>query len=162
MEQEKHARGRTPQIVTGLLIWIVVAGLIGFTRGLPYIQEGAPGPRFMPVMLAVVLGILNVLYFADLFFSKRARPLNMPSLSELAGPAAYVLLGLSMIVLWERLGVVATVLLVSAIELKFMERHPWGKSILVGLLISLTTWIIFQIILGVPLPAGFFAWLLVR
>lgn len=162
MTQEKCARGRTPQIVTGLLIWIVVAGLIGFTRGLPYIQEGAPGPRFMPVVLAVSLGILNVLYFADVFFSKRAKPLIMPNLSELAGPAAYVLLGLSMIVLWERLGVVATVLLVSAVELKFMERYPWGKSILVGLLISLTTWIIFQFILGVPLPAGIFAWLLVR
>jgi putative tricarboxylic transport membrane protein len=162
MMQENNARGRTPQIVTGLLIWILVAGLIGFTRGLPYIQEGAPGPRFMPVVLAVCLGILNVLYFADLFFSKRAKTLIMPSMSELAGPAAYVLLGLSMIILWERLGVVATVLLVSAIELKFMERYPWGKSILVGLLISLTTWIIFQFILGVPLPAGIFAWLLVR
>jgi len=162
MTQEKHARGRAPQIVTSLLIWVLVAGLIGFTRDLPYIQEGAPGPRFMPVVLAVCLGILNALYLADLFFSKRAKPLIMPGLSELAGPAAYVLLGLSMIVLWERLGVVATVLLVSTIELKFMERYPWGKSILVGLLISLTTWTIFQFILGVPLPAGIFAWLLVR
>ena len=162
MTQEKHARGRAPQIVTSFLIWVLVAGLIGFTRDLPYIQEGAPGPRFMPVVLAVCLGILNVLYLADLFFSKRAKPLIMPSLSELAGPAAYVLLGLSMIVLWERLGVVATVLLVSVIELKFMERYRWGKSILVGLLISLTTWTIFQFILGVPLPEGIFAWLLVR
>jgi hypothetical protein len=160
MMQAKFARERTPQIVTGLLIWIVVAGLIGFTQGLPYIQEGAPGPRFMPVVIAVCLGILNVLYFADIFFSKRAKPLIMPSLSEFAGPAAYVLLGLSMIVLWERLGVVATVLIVSAIELKFLERYSWGKSILVGLLISLITWTIFQVILGVPLPAGIFTWLL--
>jgi hypothetical protein len=111
-------------------------------------------------VIAVCLGILNVLYFADIFFSKRAKPLIMPSLSEFAGPAAYVLLGLSMIVLWERLGVVATVLIVSAIELKFLERYSWGKSILVGLLISLITWTIFQVILGVPLPAGIFTWLL--
>ena len=162
MTQGKYTQGRTPQIVTGLLICIVVAGLIGFTRGLPYIQEGAPGPRFMPVVLAVCLGILNVLYFADVFFSKRAKPLVMPRLPELAGPAAYVLLGLFMIFLWERLGVVATVLLASVIELKFLERYAWGKSILVGVLISFTTWIIFQFILGVPLPAGIFAWLLVR
>jgi hypothetical protein len=162
MAQGKNAPGRTPQIVTGLLIWIVVAGLIGFTRGLPYIQEGAPGPRFMPVVLAVVLGILNVLYFADIFFSKRAKSLVMPTLSELAGPAAYVLVGLFMIVFWERLGVVATVLLASAVELKFLERYSWGKSIFVGVLISFTTWMIFQFILRVPLPAGIFAWLLVR
>jgi len=162
MTQGKDAHGRTPQIVTGLLIWIVVGGLIGFTRGLSYIQEGAPGPRFMPVVLAVVLGILNVLYFADVFFSKRATPVVMPRLSELAGPAAYVLVGLLMIVFWERLGVVATVLLASVVELKFLERYSWGKSILVGVLLSLTTWILFQFILGVPLPAGIFAWLLVR
>jgi len=162
MAQGKCARGRTPQIVTGLLIWIVVAGLIGFTRGLPYIQEGAPGPRFMPVVIAVCLGILNVLYFADIFFSKRAKPLVMPRLPELAGPAAYILLGLFMIFFWERLGVVATVLLASVVELKFLERYSWGKSILVGVLISFTTWMIFQFILGVPLPAGIFAWLLVR
>lgn len=162
MAKWENAQGRTPQIVTGILIWIVVAGLIGFTRGLPYIQEGAPGPRFMPVMLAVFLGILNVLYFADVFFSKHAKRLVMPRLSELAGPAAYVLLGLTMIILWDRLGVVATVLLASIVELKFMERYSWGKTIFVGVLISFTTWVIFQFILGVPLPAGIFAWLLVR
>ncbi|MDX9822222.1 MAG: tripartite tricarboxylate transporter TctB family protein [Syntrophales bacterium] len=162
MTQERSAQGRTPQIVTGLLIWIVVAGLIGFTRGLPLIQEGAPGPRFMPVLLAVGLGILNVLYFADVFFSKSGKPLVMPRFSELAGPAAYILVGLFMIFFWERLGVVATVLVASVGELKFLERYSWKKSVLVGVLISLTTWVIFQFILGVPLPAGIFAWLLVR
>jgi len=162
MTQDTNVRGRTPQIVTGLLIWIVVAGLIGFTRGLPLIDEGAPGPRFMPVMLAVCLGVLNVLYFADVFFSKGGKPLVMPRLSELAGPASYVLVGLFMIYFWERLGVVATVLVASIIELKFLERYPWKRALLVGALLSLTTWMIFQFILGVPLPAGIFAWLLVR
>ena len=162
MTQGKDAHGRTPQIVTGIVIWIVVVVLIGFTQGLPYMQEGAPGPRFMPIVIAVCLGILNVLYFADAFFSKRAKTLVMPRLSEMPGPAAYVLLGLFMIVFWERMGVVATVLLASVVELKFMERYAWGKSILVGVLISFTTWMIFQFILGVPLPAGIFSWLLVR
>ena len=59
-------------------------------------------------------------------------------------------------------GVVATVLLASVGELKFLERYSWKKSVLVGVMISLTTWVIFQFILGVPLPAGIFAWLLVR
>lgn len=162
MSREKSAQGRTPQIVTGLLIWIVVAGLIGFTRGLPLIQEGAPGPRFMPVLLALCLGILNVLYFADIFLSKGGGSLVMPRLSELAGPASYVLVGLFMIFFWERLGVVATVLVASVGELRFLERYSWGRSVLVGVLISLTTWVLFQFVLGVPLPAGIFSWLLVR
>jgi hypothetical protein len=162
MDEEKCAGGRMPQIVTGLLLWIVVAGLVGFTRGLPVMDEGAPGPRFMPLVIAVTLGILNVLYFADVFFAKRGRELVMPRFAELAGPAAYVLLGLFMVVFWERLGVVATVLLVTVVELKFLERCSWARSVIVGLAISLITWTVFQFILGVPLPAGVLAWLLVR
>jgi len=162
MGEEKCAGERTPQIVTGLLLWLVVAALVGLTRGLPLIEDGAPGPRFMPVVIAVFLAILNVLYFADIFFARRDRTLGMPRLAELAGPAAYVLLGLFMIVMWERLGVVATVLLATVVELKFLERCSWPKSIIVGVLISLATWTIFQFILGVPLPAGVLAWLLAR
>jgi putative tricarboxylic transport membrane protein len=162
MTQDKQAAGRTPQIVAGLFLWLVMAALVWFTRGLPLLDEGAPGPRFMPLMIAVCLAILNVLYFADIFFSKSAKALAMPPLAELAGPVAYVLLGLFLILFWERLGVVATVLLVTVVELKFLERCSWLRSVVVGLVISLATWTVFQFLLGVPLPAGVLAWLLVR
>ena len=148
------------EIAVGFLIWIVVAGLIGFTRDLPYMQEGAPGPRFLPMLVAVILGFLNVTYFTEILFSKRAKPLALPSLPELVFPALYVLVGAFMTVAWERLGVVPTVLLACFFELKFLEGYPWRKSFFAGVAASVTTWMLFKYILGVELPAGILAWLL--
>lgn len=148
------------EIAVGLLIWIVVAGLIGFTRDLHYMEEGAPGPRFLPILVAVILGFLNVMYFTEILFSKRAKPLALPSLPELVFPALYVLVGAFMTVAWERLGVVLTVLLACSFELKFLEGYPWSKSVFIGVAASVTTWILFKYILGVELPAGILVWLL--
>ncbi len=156
---QERIQGYFPQAVAGLLIWTIVAGLVYFTRGLPYMDEGAPGPRFMPMVLAAFLSVLNVLYWMETFFSRSRQRLSMPLLSQLIRPAGFFLVGLLMIFLWERLGVVATVLLSSFLELKLIEGHSWTRSILVGFLLSLSTWLLFQVILGIPLPTGPFEWL---
>ena len=160
IKEQGSTQSHLPQILTGLLIWGIVAGLVWFTRGLPYTDEGAPGPLFMPVILAVFLGILNVLYWMDVFFFRRGGELTLPRMSELVRPAGFVLVGILMIFLWERLGVVATVLIASFIELKGIQGYSWTRSIWVGLLFSLSTWVLFQLVLRVPLPAGPFEFLL--
>lgn len=151
-------RDFSPQILVGLLLWGLVAGLIFFTRGLPYTEEGAPGPRFMPIVLACFLGLLNVLYWVETFFLSPKR-LSFPRYSELARPASFFLIGLFMVFLWERVGVVATVLVASFFELKVLEGYSWVRSILVGLILSVSIWFLFQKVLGVPLPTGPFEWL---
>ena len=156
---QQRIQGHFPQAVAGLLVWAIIAGLVWFTRGLPYMEEGAPGPRFMPIVLALFLSVLNVLYWLETFFSRSEKKLSMPRLSQLIRPAAFFLVGLLMIFLWERLGVVATVLLSSFLELKLIEGHSWTRSVLVGLLLSISTWLLFQVILGIPLPTGPFEWL---
>jgi len=155
-----HRRGKTdlPQILVGVGIWGLVAGLIVFTRGLPLFEEGAPGPRFMPIVLALVLGLLNIFYMVEIFFFS-PKPLHFPRSDEWIRPGGYFLLGIFMIFLWERLGVVATVLIASIVELKVLEEYSWMRSILVGLLFSIFTWFLFQKVLGVPLPTGPFEWL---
>ncbi|NWF55871.1 MAG: tripartite tricarboxylate transporter TctB family protein [Syntrophaceae bacterium] len=158
--EQKRIQSHFPQVLTGLLIWGVVAGLVGFTRGLPYMDEGAPGPRFMPILLAILLSILNVLYWMETFFFKPGERLSLPLPAELVRPAGFVLVGILMIFFWERLGVVATVLIASFLELKAIQGYSWGRSVWVGVVFSLTTWVLFQFILKVPLPAGPFEFLL--
>jgi len=159
MIQQRRIEGTFPQLVTGLLIWAIIAGLVWFTRGLPYMEEGAPGPRFMPIVLALFLSVLNVLYWLETFFSRSEKKLSMPRLSQLIRPAGFFLVGLLMIFLWERLGVVATVLIASFFELKLIEGYSWTRSVLAGLLLSISTWLLFQVVLGIPLPTGPFEWL---
>jgi hypothetical protein len=149
-------RLKIPQLVAGLFIWAMVGCLIWFTLDLPYFQEGAPGPRFMPVVLAVFLGILNTLYWIDAFFFRSQAKITLPRPSQLIRPAGFALIGLFMILLWERLGVVPTVWVSSFLELKLIEKYSWTRSLLVGLLLSLSTWALFQLLLGIPLPKGVF------
>jgi hypothetical protein len=160
MTGEPKRGGRSlPQVITGLLIWVVVAGLIGFTGGLPYMDEGAPGPRFMPILLAVFLGVLNIIFWTQAFLSRGNQQITFPRVSQLIRPFGFFLVGVLMVFLWERLGVVVTVLIASFFELKVIEEYSWMRSFWVGLLFSLSTWILFQVLLGVPLPAGPFEWL---
>jgi hypothetical protein len=158
-EEEKRGASRLPQVITGLLIWAVVAGLIGFTEGLPYMDEGAPGPRFMPILLAVFLSVLNIIFWAQTFLSRTNQRLSFPRVSQLIRPFGFFLVGVLMVFLWERLGVVATVLVASCFELKVIEEYSWVRSFWVGLLFSLSTWVLFQVLLRVPLPAGPFEFL---
>ena len=118
-------RLKIPQLVAGLFIWAMVGCLIWFTRDLPYFQEGAPGPRFMPILLAIFLGILNTLYWIDAFFFRSQAKITLPRPSQLIRPAGFVLIGLFMILLWEHLGVVPTVLVSSFLELKVIEEYSW-------------------------------------
>jgi hypothetical protein len=152
-------RKQIPNFVVGLFVWGIVFILIGFTQGLPYIDEGAPGPRFMPLLLALFLSLLNIIFWVDVFVLKSERFVTLPRLGQLVRPVLFFLTGLGMAFLWERLGVVATVLLASFFELKFIEGYSWIRAIVVGLSFSLSTWVIFQFILGVPLPTGPFEFL---
>jgi hypothetical protein len=138
---------------------MVVAGLIGFTGGLPYMDEGAPGPRFMPVLLAVLLSVLNVVFWGQTFLSRTDQRIGFPRPAQLVRPLGFFLVGVLMVVLWERLGVVATVFLASFVELRAIEGYSWTRSLWVGLVFSLSTWALFQVVLRVPLPAGPFEFL---
>ena len=158
-EEQQQEGSRLPQVITGLLIWAVVAGLIGFTAGLPYMDEGAPGPRFMPILLAVFLSVLNIVFWMQTFLSRTNQRLCLPQASQLIRPFGYFPVGVLMVFLWERLGVVVTVLIASFLELKVIEEYSWMRSFWVGLLFSLSTWVLFQVLLRVPLPAGPFEFL---
>jgi hypothetical protein len=48
------------------------------------------------------------------------------------------------------------VFLCALLELRYLERYAWGKSVLVSALISAATLLLFQIVLGVALPGGLF------
>ena len=113
----------------------------------------------MPLMLVVFLGILSIFYWLEAVFARKDTDLELPKARELIRPAGFVALMVLIILLWERLGVIPTVLLAAFLELKFLDGYSWGKSVLVGLFVSLSFWALFQFILGIPLPGGIFGWM---
>ena len=143
------------QMVGGLFLWAMVAIVFWSTRKMPFYAEGAPGPRFMPVVLSVCLGILNLLYWVE---SAAKETVEKPQFTKrnFVRPAGFLSIIILLVLCWESLGALLTVSLCAILELKFLERYSWGKSILASLVISGATLVLFQIVLGVPLPGGLF------
>lgn len=144
----------TKQLVCGIALWLMVAVVLWSTRKMPFYAEGAPGPRFMPVVLAVLLGVLNFLYWVEAA-TKEALEKHSDE-RNLIRPAAFLAITILLVLCWESLGALLAVLLCALLELKFLERYSWGKSIFASLIISGATLVLFQIVLGVPLPGGIF------
>jgi Tripartite tricarboxylate transporter TctB family len=143
------------QLVGGLFLWLMVGIVLWSTRKMPFYAEGAPGPRFMPVILAALLGVLNLLYW----FESAAKEFPEKRTIEkrnLLRPAGFFAITILLVLCWESLGALSAVSLCAILELKFLERYSWGKSILASLIIGGATLVLFQIILGVPLPGGLF------
>ncbi|MEW6264095.1 MAG: tripartite tricarboxylate transporter TctB family protein [Thermodesulfobacteriota bacterium] len=142
-----------PQLAGGLVVWGLVGLILHSTSDLAFWAEGSPGPRFMPLVLAVILSLLNLLYWVE---SAVRPPANdrLPKLEELYRPVCFVAVVILLILLWERLGALLTVILCAVLELRFLERYSWTRTLLVSLVMGGLTIVLFQIILGVALPGG--------
>ncbi|MBI5581093.1 MAG: tripartite tricarboxylate transporter TctB family protein [Deltaproteobacteria bacterium] len=143
------------QLVGGLFLWSMVAIVFWSTRKMTFYAEGAPGPRFMPVVLSVCLGILNLLYWVE---SATKESVAKPQFAErnLVRPAGFLAIIILLVLCWEPLGAMSAVSLCAILELRFLERYSWSRSILASFVISGATLVLFQFVLGVPLPGGLF------
>jgi len=122
-------------------------------------EVGSMGPATFPMVLAVSLSILVILYWiqsrgeaAAPLFEKGKGPdaLRALALVFLAFGAAY---------LWESLGAPVILLMLSLVELKWIEGFGWKRALAVGVVLPVGTWLVFTALLGVPLPLGLLRWL---
>lgn len=142
-----------PEWITGLVMWLIVGVLIFTSDYMPFWMEGAPGPRLMPVILAVCLGLLTVAYWIKAYQNGSER-VEFPGLATLKKPAIFIALSFLMYFSWDIVGAVPTILLVGFLELKIVEEHPWPRSFLVAFVMCVAAFVVFQLILDIPLPRG--------
>ena len=141
--------------VGGLIFWFIIGLVLWNTGSLPFYSEGAPGPRLMPAVLAAIFSVLTVLYWIDAA-TKEPPGEHANEERNFLRPLAFVGITVVLALCWVPLGALLSVLLCSVIELRFLERFSWLRSIFAGLIITATVIVLFQIVLGVPLPGGLF------
>ncbi|MEK7435381.1 MAG: tripartite tricarboxylate transporter TctB family protein [Pseudomonadota bacterium] len=144
----------TKQLVGGLVFWLIIATVLWTTRNMPMYEEGAPGPRFMPVVLSVLFSVLNVFYWIE--SATKAAADEASDDRNLLRPLAFLSIIILLALCWETLGAVVTVFACAFLELRFLEHHSWVKSIVAGFIISAVALVLFQVVLGVALPGGVF------
>jgi cell division protein FtsW (lipid II flippase) len=151
---ETSTKKKTPvaQFVTCGALLVLILAVVKATAQLPFMIDGSPGPRFMPLIISGLIGILTILYAIESLATNEGG--KMPTREELKRPAIYVVLSFFLIVLWENLGALLTVILIAALELRVLEEMTWKKSVCVAVFISLASCAVFDFVLGVPLPLG--------
>lgn len=143
----------TKQWIGGLVLWLIVGTVLWTTRNIPVFEDGAAGPRFMPIVLAVLLGGLSVFYWIE-SATKEAKDEAEDGDRAFGRPLAFVGVAVLLAVCWQSVGAVLTVFMCSVIELRFLERFSWLRTVVTALIISTVALFLFQIVLGVALPGG--------
>jgi len=95
MDNRRRGGIGRPELITGLVMWILVGGIV-FTSGyMPFWVDKSPGPRLMPIIIAVCTAILAVLYWIEAWRAGGGE-VKFPGVTELKKP-----LGLSPFPSWS-------------------------------------------------------------
>jgi putative tricarboxylic transport membrane protein len=136
-------------------LFFVCFAIVAFYQAakLPFGRTNVPGAGFFPSVLAAILALISVIgLFAALrggeSESHEARLVLKKILLTVTALLAFALM-------FEHVGYLVTTFLFVAFVLRAVEGRSWAQAGAVGLSASLVSYIIFGLLLGAPLPAGF-------
>lgn len=141
------------EIVVGLCFLAI--GLV-FTAGAVKLQIGTPTepqPGFFPFLDGLVLILLSLVF---LTLAWRGRIGQSHPFGKLGGPVIVVIGLVLYVAVLEPLGYLIATVFLSAVVLKVLETKT-GILLLVSLALPLVSYLLFDRLLGVTLPAGILA-----
>jgi putative tricarboxylic transport membrane protein len=140
--------------VTANLLFLALAlGAFFESMTLPFGTMSAPAPGFFPAVLAALLVVASLLAFVE-----TQRSGDQGAQGERLSWKKIVLTVTALFVfavVFERLGYLAATFLFIMFLLRAVERRSWGSSLAVAFSASFLTYVVFGLLLGSPLPAGF-------
>lgn len=140
--------------VTSILFFFLALGAFIESRKLPFGSVSAPAAGFFPAVLAVLLMLAALLAFVE---SLREHDTGLIRTEPLAWKKIVLTLGTLLIFgfVFERLGYLLATFLFITFLLRGVERQSWGLAMAVAFSASFLSYVIFGLLLGTPLPAGF-------
>lgn len=147
------------ELISPLFFLLLALFTIEQASKLPVGSWRSPAPGFFPLLLGILLAILS----AALLFSASVRGKELPAGAQLSTSSlgtrkvawsCVALLGFNF--LFETLGFLLVSFLFIAFLLLIVSRKNWGMALGAGLLSSLGLYVLFGMILRLPLPPGIF------
>jgi len=136
------------------LLALALAALLEASK-LPFGRVGAPHAGFFPFILAIFLAIFSLVFLAQLIGGHKGETGD-----SRAGSATWkkIILAVGALVvfgaLFESLGYVISTFLFMVFLLRAVERQKWSLVVVVSFATSLSTYLVFGLLLGTPLPGG--------
>ncbi len=144
--------------ISGFIVLIFSLALMEGARRMPPSATFGPGAGFLPFWCGALLALLAILLIVDAFRRSAVAATKpvFPGGRALLLLAA-VIAGLTVYILTlEILGFVVGTGLLTAYLLGFVEREKWTTTVIVAVLNSAALYIVFQVLLGISLPANRF------
>lgn len=116
-----------------------------------------PGPGFFPLVIGGVLSLLSIILLVRTLWADTGPEGKLTFWKEKRswGKVLFSLLGLIFYLIFlNYLGYLLTTFLFIVYLLKFIGKKGWRTSILIAILIAASSYVLFQIGLGVSLPKG--------
>ena len=152
----RSARGSPPLRLlteTGLLAAAGAAVLLDSRGYPPSLTEGAPGPAFFPRLLAALL-IACAAWLAIRAWRKGSGESAGTRIQPLGVWIAVTWIA-AFLLAWPRLGTVLSVPLLVVGLMWLTGERSWRTLVSVPLAFAGFIYLVFMVLLGVPLPAGF-------
>jgi len=145
---------RKCDIISGLFLLAVALAICGGSSRLHVGTLTEPGAGFFPLVTGLALGIFSILILVEARKSSK-EPIKfwLPGANK-KGIYLTFLFILFYALLLERLGFIGTTALFFFLVSRFVSGHRWATAIFFGLVTSLSTYVVFTILLRAPLPQG--------
>ena len=143
-------------LITGFVLLALSAYLIEEALRMPPSGTASPGAGFLPFWLGVLLAVLAVIRILTAWRSVSTETSPFPGKKVLID-VGLVMGGLAVyIFLSEVLGFLVDTFLYVAFLMGIVQHKKWGTSLLVAALTTGGLYLIFQVLLNVPLPSPMF------
>ena len=152
---------RNYDLGSGLLCLFIGLGFIagGVKMGLGPLN--VPGAGFFPTVIGGILSALSAALLINAAFGKNRAMDKQRFWKEKSSwvKVSRALLSLIFYMIFlDFLGYIATTIIFVVFLLKFVGKKRWGTSIVMAVLVSLGSYALFKMALGVSLPRGLIKW----
>ena len=146
---------RVVDLIGGIGVLGLGAGITFFAARLPYTAEYGLGPGFMPLWIGIVLiGCAIITIIQSLRQSKASQKEFMTPKTRKVGFVFITLIVTFLVV--RVVGLAPSLGLFTGFTMKTLGKHGWLLSALVTVITAVAVYVIFGYLLDIPLPKGFF------
>lgn len=118
-------------------------------------SQGQVGPGVLPLLIGATMILTSGLVLIRLWRAQAAATdADMPTAPELARVAKLLALMVACVTAMPMVGAIVTLGLFVLVETALIEKRGWLLSVMTAVAIPLLLYVFFEVLLGVPLPAG--------
>jgi hypothetical protein len=140
------------------LLWLCIGvGVLFFSSSYSMGTLSEPGPGALPFGLGLVFVLLSLILLFRSWWSKPSEDEKRLAFGSRRRKVFMIILFLALVTFFlESLGYLLSIFLMITLSMLIVEPKRWVSALLLGIISSFSSYVLFEVWLKVQLPQGFF------